>query len=103
MEDEYPSDPSSRLIRAANALPGSNTRIRWSSEFGSTDGRAERPSSSCRQKGEAEYVSGPAARSYPDYKQGYPPFGHHVTIPALLFNMGLAAQHSMISSQASSC
>lgn len=124
MEEEFLSDVNYKFIVAVNEFLGIKTRMRWSSEFDLVEGRTERLISLCRQVGATEYVSGPAAQSYfdlalatqnnikvtwmdysgyPEYKQLYPPFEHHVTVLDLLFNMGPSARQYMHSFQVSSC
>jgi hypothetical protein len=86
-----------------------NTRISWSEDYASVEGKTERLVSICKQAGATTYISGPAARdyidqtlfndasisleyidysSYPAYKQLFPPFEHGVSIIDLVFNEG---------------
>lgn len=88
---------------------GIDTRITWSMDYPSRDGRVERLISLCQQTNATVYVSGPSAKDYmehdlfdeaniaveyvnyagyPEYDQSYPPFEHGVTILDLLFHVG---------------
>lgn len=88
---------------------GLKTPLRWSSEFGDSEGKTARLVSLCLATGSDRYLSGPAARSYidaeefgragitldfksydgyPEYPQRHPPFTHGVTVLDLLFNVG---------------
>lgn len=85
------------------------TRVSWSEDYISVDGKTERLVSICKQAAATTYVSGPAAgdyldgtlfndeqisleymdySSYPEYKQLFPPFKHQVSIIDLIFNEG---------------
>jgi len=97
------------FLQGIGNLLGLNTRLRWSSEFPSVEGKTEVLVALCKTTGATRYVSGPAAREYieedlfdqagiellfksyagyPEYSQLYPPFAHGVTILDLLFNIG---------------
>ncbi len=95
---------------------GINTRISWSDEYTSVEGKTERLVSICKQALATTYISGPAARdyidetlfndesisleymdysSYPEYRQLFPPFEHGVSIIDLIFNEGPDAPQYM--------
>jgi len=97
------------LLERACELLGIRTRISWSHEYRTVEGRVERLVDLCRQLHADEYLSGPAARSYldpalferegirvvwmdysgyPEYPQLHPPFVHEVSILDLLCNTG---------------
>ncbi len=82
-----------------------STTLTWSMDYSVSEGRTERLVGLCRQAGATEYLTGPAARAYidaslfetagitlkymdyqgyPEYRQLYPPFDHHVSIIDLL-------------------
>jgi hypothetical protein len=98
-----------QLLERACTLLDIQTRISWSHEYSTSEGRIERLVDLCRQLGADEYLTGPAARSYldveaferegirviwmdyanyPEYPQLFPPFVHEVSILDLLFNAG---------------
>lgn len=85
------------------------TRITWSDDYESVEGKTERLVSICKQAGATTYISGPAARdyideglfnyadisleymdysAYPEYRQLFPPFEHGVSVIDLIFNEG---------------
>lgn len=85
------------------------TKISWSMDYKSVDGKTERLVSLCEQASATEYISGPAARDYIDdqlfeaagiklsyidysayseYTQLYPPFEHGVSVIDLILNEG---------------
>ena len=97
------------FLEGIGSILGSNTRLRWSSEFSIAEGKSEALLALIRAAGASRYVSGPAARNYiaielfeqarielsfksydgyPEYPQQYPPFAHGVTVLDLLFNVG---------------
>jgi len=97
------------FLEGIGNILGSNTRLRWSSEFSIAEGKSEALLALIRASGASRYVSGPAARNYiaielfeqarielsfksydgyPEYPQQYPPFAHGVTVLDLLFNVG---------------
>jgi hypothetical protein len=107
------SDINHRLIVAICGMLGITTRITWSSDLEMRGDRSGRLLAMCRQLGATTYLSGPAARDYldeelfreadiavewadysgyPEYRQLYPPFDHHVSIVDLLFNEGADAR-----------
>ncbi|MSO96194.1 MAG: hypothetical protein EXQ81_10470 [Thermoleophilia bacterium] len=98
-----------RFIKAVCELLGIRTKLSWSTEYAAEGARTERLVALCRAAGATEYLSGPAARAYmdeslfaaagitlrymdysgyPEYPQLHPPFGHHVSIVDLIFNVG---------------
>jgi len=97
-------------------LLGIETRISWSRDYPSVDGKTERLLTICAALGATEYLSGPAARTYlevtkfqdngiaviyadysgyPEYPQLHRPFEHGVSIIDLLFNTGSSAPRYM--------
>ncbi|WP_319797367.1 WbqC family protein [Nitrobacter sp.] len=93
-----------------------NTRISNNWDYQLIEGKTERLVSICQQASAAEYISGPAARSYlddilfassgikvtwfdyagyPEYPQLWGPFEHGVSILDLLFNCGPDARKFM--------
>jgi hypothetical protein len=97
------------LIEFVCQYLGISTRIKKSWEFNLTDGKTERLIDLCQQTGATEYISGPAAKDYidpiifnnagialtwfnyegyPEYRQLWGEFTHHVSILDLLFNCG---------------
>jgi len=86
------------------------TPLRWSMDYSSITGvKTERLVSLCRAAGATRYLSGPSAKDYiepalfkaagidldymtyegyPEYRQLFGPFEHHVSILDLLFNEG---------------
>jgi hypothetical protein len=97
------------LLQEICAWLGIQTRITWSSDYDSQEGRLERVLSLCVSAGATEYISGPSAKSYMDdeafaqqnirvtymdyagyaeYPQVHPPFEHGVSILDLLLNAG---------------
>jgi hypothetical protein len=105
-------------LEAICALLDIRTHFSWSSEYQLVEGRTERIVEICRQLGADVYVSGPSARAYleparfeeaeirikyfdyspyPEYRQLFPPFDHHVSILDLIFNEGPVATRYMLS------
>jgi hypothetical protein len=105
-------------IEAICALLGVNTRLSWSSDYRRVTGKTERLVSICEQIGADAYLSGPSARAYveierfeaagiqvvyydysgyPEYRQLFPPFDHHVSILDLILNEGPEATRYMLS------
>jgi hypothetical protein len=107
------SDSLSRInhsfITAICGILGITTRISWSTDYETRDGRNERLMDLCQQAGATEYLSGPSARGYldvdafaaagvtarfvdysgyPEYPQPHPPFEHAVSVLDLLFCAG---------------
>jgi len=99
-----------RFLRTIADMLGIKTRVTWSMDYDVVGGRTERLVHLCRQTGAAEYLSGPAAKSYldealfavegirvcwmdyngyPTYNQLFsPPFIHEVSILDLIMNEG---------------
>jgi hypothetical protein len=98
-----------RFLREICGLLGIATPIRWSSEFSVRKERSERLLVLCLGVGATEYLSGPSAKNYlnlrlfedvgvsvrfadysayPEHRQLFPPFDHHVSIVDLIFNEG---------------
>ncbi|QDL54438.1 WbqC family protein [Rhodoferax aquaticus] len=92
------------------------TRISNSCDYVLINGKTERLVDLCRQSGANEYISGPSAKSYidkslfehygialkwfnydgyPEYKQQFSGFSHHVSVIDLLFNTGPCASRFM--------
>lgn len=103
------SDINYRFLTAICKLLEIHTKISWSADYNTAQGKTKRLVDLCKQAGASEYISGPAARSYideklfkkegvcvrymdysgyPEYNQLYPPFDHAVTILDLIFNEG---------------
>jgi hypothetical protein len=103
------SDVNRRFIEGLCDLLGVRTRISWSTEYPSVDGKTERLVAICQSLGASIYLSGPAAREYLDetlfvaagisveymdysgyreYPQLYPPFDHKVSVVDLLLAVG---------------
>ena len=104
------------FLTAICKILGIDTRITWSDEYTSVEGKTERLVNICKQAGATTYISGPAARdyidqtlfndenisleymdysSYPEYRQLFPPFEHGVSIIDLIFNEGPDARKYM--------
>lgn len=98
-----------RFLKAICDLLGIKTKISWSIDYQSTEGKTERLIYFCQQAKATEYLSGPAAKNYidenlfqeakikltyidysgyPTYTQLYPPFVHEVSIIDLILNEG---------------
>ena len=105
-----------RFISAICKVLGTKTKLSWSTDYNSTDGKTARLVNLCKQAGATDYLSGPSAKayldenlfqaegitlrymdysSYPEYKQLAPPFEHRVSIIDLIFNMGSEAPKYM--------
>jgi WbqC-like protein family len=86
-----------------------DTPFTWSTDYELTAGKSERLLSLCRAAGATRYLSGPSAASYldlelfarngievafmdyssyPEHRQLFPPFDHHVSVVDLLLNEG---------------
>lgn len=104
------------FISAINSILGIKTKLSWSRDFSSIEGKTERLIGFCMQAGATEYLSGPSARNYimeelfrkenirvtwadysgyPEYTQLYPPFRHEVSIIDLILNQGPNARRFM--------
>lgn len=107
-----------QFIRVICDILGIQTKISWSMDYYLIEGKTERLINLCRQTGASEYISGPTAKGYlneeqfgeagiilryidysgyPEYKQLFPPFQHHVSILDLIFNEGPNAPKYMLS------
>lgn len=105
-----------RFLSAICEMLGIATTLTWSWEYNIVVGKTERLISICRQAGAAVYVSGPSAAAYlnprqfeeagidlvyfdysdyPDYRQLFPPFEHHVSVLDLILNEGPDAPRFM--------
>jgi hypothetical protein len=117
--DEYLSQINHTFITTICGFLGIGTRISWSFDYGDyskTRGKTQRLVELCRKTGALEYLSGPSAKNYideklfaelsikltfmdysgyPEYKQLYCPFAHHVSIIDLIFNQGPEAVQFM--------
>lgn len=114
--DQLLSQINYRFLSLICELLGIRTRLSWSTDYQSAEGKTERLVSLCRQAGANAYLSGPAARDYikseyfaeagidlsymdysgyPEYRQMYPPFEPAVTVLDLLFNEGPDAPRFM--------
>ena len=109
MEERRLSEINRRFLETLRDLLSITTPITSSSDYSSSGEKTERLLSICHAAGAGRYISGPAARAYldearfraehvevawmsyegyPEYKQMYPPFDHHVSVLDLLFSMG---------------
>ena len=116
LEERFLSRINYLFIDAICKTLGISTRISWSDDYASAEGKTERLVSLCRQSGATTYISGPAARdyidealfsdaqielqymdysSYPEYSQLSSPFDHRVSIIDLIFNEGPEATKYM--------
>lgn len=103
------SELNRTLLEAICGRLGIHTRLHWSWDFETGEGKTSRLVELCKLLGADEYVSGPAARSYldeqcfvregisvswydysgyPEYPQLWGAFDHAVSIVDLLFNTG---------------
>lgn len=103
------SSINSRFLTAICDLLGVQTQLSRSMDYHLIEGRTERLVDLCQQAGATEYLSGPTARGYleealfeqagiavrymdyagyPEYRQLFPPFEHHVSIIDLILNEG---------------
>jgi hypothetical protein len=108
-KEKFLSDINLIFIRRINTFFGIKTKICYSTDYKLEGDKSEKVMNICLQAGAAEYVTGPAAKSYLDvdaftrkgikviwmdysgykeYPQQYPPFIHEVSIVDLLFNSG---------------
>jgi hypothetical protein len=104
------------FIEAVCSYLSIKTKLSWSWDYSTGEGRTERLIDLCLKAGATEYVTGPAARSYldvaafaacgiavtwvnyagyPPYPQLWGPFEHQVSIVDLLFNCGRSAPRYM--------
>jgi len=112
----YLSQINYRFLKAICRLLGIKTKIAWSMDYQLIGDKTERLVNLCKQAGAADYLTGPAAKSYLDedlfkhqgitvsymdysdyreYKQLYPPFESQVSIIDLIFNEGRDATKYM--------
>jgi hypothetical protein len=105
-----------RFLSAICEILGIKTKLSWSMDYRLLEGKTERLIDLCKQTGSGEYISGPAAKGYideelfeaegialrymdysgyPQYRQLFPPFDHHVSIIDLIFNEGSDAPEFM--------
>jgi len=117
--EQFLSRINHRFLSAVCGWLGIQTRITWSTDYSSCEGKTERLVHLCQQAGATEYLSGPAARDYidpvlfesagirlryadytgyPEYAQLFPPFDHYVSILDLILNEGPEARRFMLSS-----
>jgi len=110
------SEINYRFLSAICEVLGINTRLLWSTDYDTVEGRSERLVNLCQQTESTEYISGPSAQAYiheqlfespgirltyidysgyPEYKQLYPPFEHKVSIIDLILNTGPDASKYM--------
>ena len=115
-QESFLSQINYAFLTAICKILGISTRISWSDDYTSVEGKTERLVSICKQAGASAYISGPAARdyidetlfnnedisleymdysSYPEYRQLFPPFEHRVSIIDLIFNEGSDAPKYM--------
>lgn len=115
-EESFLSQINYRFIIAICKILGISTQISWSMNYELIEGKTERLVDLCKQAGAAEYISGPAAKTYideelfqtagirlrfmdyseyPEYHQLFPPFEHGVSIIDLIFNEGSNATKFM--------
>ncbi len=106
------------FMKAVCSILGIRTKLSFSMDYGTVDGKTERLVDLCRKTGASEYISGPSAKgyideslfekeglsltwmdygSYPEYPQPHPPFDHHVSVLDLIFNAGSDAPRFMLS------
>ncbi len=112
-EFEYITEVNVFFLKEVCSFLGINTLFLDSREFELQDGKTERLIAVCKKINATEYLTGPSAKSYiqeelfeaekikisyfdyegyPEYKQFYPPFNHHVCIWDLILNTGSESQ-----------
>jgi WbqC-like protein family len=115
-QERFLSQINYSFLTAICKILGIDTRISWSENYTSVEGKTERLVSICKQARATTYISGPGARdyldetlfnnenisleymdysSYPEYRQIFPPFEHRVSIIDLIFNEGTDAPKFM--------
>lgn len=108
-EETHLSRINHRFLVAICEMLGIKTRITWSMDYPSVDGKTERLVDLCKQAGATEYLSGPAAKDYikeelfaeaglrlrwmdysgyAEYEQLFGPFEHNVSVIDLILNKG---------------
>ena len=114
--ESHLSHVNRRFMAAICEMLGISTKLTWSWEYTILDGKTERLVSLCQQAGAEVYLSGPSAASYidatqfnnagielvyfdysdyPEYRQLFPPFEHHVSVLDLILNEGPDARRFM--------
>lgn len=117
MQERRLSAINRHFLETLRDLLGISTPIACSGDYPCGGEKSERLLNICRAAGATRYVSGPAARAYldedrfreeqvevvwmsyegyPEYKQLYPPFDHHVSVLDLLFSVGDEAPRYML-------
>ena len=105
-----------RFIKAIAAKLGIHTPISFSSDYNVNGTKAQKVLNLCRHSQATVYLSGPSAKvyldeelfnragisvswmdyiGYPEYRQLFPPFDHHVSILDLILNEGPEAPEYM--------
>lgn len=103
-----------RFIKGICEILRIDTKISWSMDYKVLGSKTERLINLCKQVNGTEYLSGSRAKvyidcllfdrqgiqikfvdysNYPEYRQLFPPFDHHVSILDLIFNEGPNAHH----------
>ena len=115
-EERFLSRINYLFISTICRILGIESKLSWSDDYHTADGKTERLVSLCKQAGATTYISGPAGReyldealfelerielvymdysSYPEYRQLFQPFEHRVSIIDLIFNEGPEATKYM--------
>lgn len=118
--EEYLSRVNHRFLLALCEALRIPTRLTWSTDYQTAEGKTERLVRLCLQAGATHYLSGPSARDYldetlfqqaglavcwahydgyPEYQQLHPPFDHFVSVIDLLFNEGANAPHYLLTTE----
>jgi hypothetical protein len=105
-----------RFLSAINTELGITTPARFSSDYIANGNKHKKVLDLCKKAGAGVYLSGPSAKAYidenlfnengieikwmdyncyPEYRQRFPPFDHHVTILDLILNEGNEAVEFM--------
>lgn len=109
-EKEYLSQINFLFLKTICDILNINTKISWSSDYAPlTSGKTERLIDVCKKANAHHYISGPSAKSYlaehlfhaegidvsyidysnyPEYRQCFRGFEHHVTVLDVIFNTG---------------
>lgn len=116
MEENFLSQINYRFLTVICEIMGINTKFSWSMGYSLVKGRTKKLISLCEQAQATEYITGPTAKGYideelftkkgitlqymdysgyPEYKQLFPPFEHHVSIIDLIFDEGPNATRYM--------
>tara|TARA_B100001013_G_scaffold343790_1_gene272309 strand:- start:1108 stop:1857 length:750 start_codon:yes stop_codon:yes gene_type:complete len=117
-DETFLSEVNRQYISAICDILGIETECSWSMDYELPEGKTERLLELCRKLGAADYLSGPAAKTYidanlfveagiklrfmsydgyPEYRQLFPPFQHAVSIIDLILNEGADARTYMLS------